>query len=226
MIQSLQLEVIYSFHFFIMCLQAIWQAIQVITPYITLHVGGEIEVPVAHLFNLLQSAKEWSFCPRLLMKDSKALDKTQMSVEGLFFPDCSFFVILQCVEKTCEPPTFIPNGLGQVKTNGFDLNFMGLSTFSEICNFKGRKVIEKSAFGGSNAPSAITFEPFGRKISYLGNQCILPNPILRWKDKKFDPKIWSNLANFGSILCLVLAQKIGCLLTALVTCSDFAPTNK
>ena len=68
---------------------------------------------------------------------------------------------------------------------------MGLSTFSEICNFKGRKVIEKSAFGGSNAPSAITFEPFDRKISYLGNQCILPNPILWWKDKKFDPKIWS-----------------------------------
>ena len=68
---------------------------------------------------------------------------------------------------------------------------MGLSTFSEICNFKGRKVIEKSAFGGSNAPSAITFEPFDRKISYLGNQCILPNPILWWKDKKIDPKIWS-----------------------------------
>ena len=68
---------------------------------------------------------------------------------------------------------------------------MGLSTFSEICNFKGRKVIEKSAFGGSNAPSAITFEPFDRKFSYLGNQCILPNPILWWKDKKFDPKIWS-----------------------------------
>ena len=68
---------------------------------------------------------------------------------------------------------------------------MGLSTFSEICNFKGRKVIEKSAFGGSNAPSAITFEPFDIKSSYLGNQCILPNPILWWKDKKFDPKIWS-----------------------------------
>ena len=90
------------------------------------------------------------------------------------------------------------------KSNALGLTFMGLSTFSEIRNFKGRKVIEKSAFGGSNAPSAITFEPFDRKISYLGNQRILPNPILRWKDKKFDPKIRSKFGqvwpNFDQIL--------------------------
>ena len=51
-----------------------------------------------------------------------------------------------CDQRTWIGTTTFQNGWGKVKTDGLGLNFMGLSTFSTICNFKGRKVTVKLAF--------------------------------------------------------------------------------
>ena len=57
-----------------------------------------------------------------------------------------------------------------------------------IDNFKGHKVKKKMALAGLGAPSETTFEPIEINMSNFGNQCILANPILTWKEKKIRTK--------------------------------------
>ena len=71
---------------------------------------------------------------------------------------------------------------------------MGLGTFSPVGDFKGHKVKRPVAFAGLGAPSAITFEPIDTKMPNFGNQSILANSNLWWKDIKFRPK---KLAKLG-----------------------------
>ena len=74
------------------------------------------------------------------------------------------------------------------------MSSMDWGTIWPIDNFKGHKVKKKMALAGLGAPSETTFEPIEINMSNFGNQCILANPILTWKEKKFGPK---NLAKFG-----------------------------
>ena len=79
---------------------------------------------------------------------------------------------------------------------------MGLGTFSPVGDFKGRKVKRTMAFAGLGAPSAITFEPIDTKMPNFGNQSILANPNLWWKDIEFQPKklakVGQTWSKFGS----------------------------